>query len=122
DFDAALNEFIDAAHSFHQYIVELNEDDPLEVRKINDKLMYLERAFIDPLGLPGRPFHRHLVFAPSSKNSYFGDAFPGLLDALFNIENLPEEEAHQQWKVVDKHLSVLTAFMHGAAITLKEAN
>lgn len=25
---------------------------------MNDQLMYLERAFIDPLGLPGRPFYR----------------------------------------------------------------
>lgn len=31
---------------------------PLQVRVMNDQLMYLERAFIDPLGLPGRPFYR----------------------------------------------------------------
>lgn len=31
---------------------------PLQVRMVNDQLMYLERAFIDPLGLPGRPFYR----------------------------------------------------------------
>lgn len=31
---------------------------PLQVRIMNDQLMYLERAFIDPLGLPDRPFYR----------------------------------------------------------------
>lgn len=30
----------------------------LAVRSLNDQLMFLERAFIDPLGLPGRPFYR----------------------------------------------------------------
>lgn len=31
---------------------------PIAVRIMNDQLMLLERAFIDPLGLPGRRFYR----------------------------------------------------------------
>jgi len=28
---------------------------PLAIRKINDQLIQLERGFVDPHGLPGRP-------------------------------------------------------------------
>ena len=31
---------------------------PLAVRHINDQLMLFERAFLDPQGLPGRPYAR----------------------------------------------------------------
>lgn len=31
---------------------------PIAVRIVNDQLMFIERAFIDPLGLPGRKFYR----------------------------------------------------------------
>lgn len=31
---------------------------PVTVRIMNDQLMFIERAFIDPLGLPGRKFYR----------------------------------------------------------------
>jgi len=31
---------------------------PVAVRIMNDQLMFIERAFIDPLGLPGRKFYR----------------------------------------------------------------
>ncbi|XP_077996989.1 N-acetylated-alpha-linked acidic dipeptidase 2-like [Glandiceps talaboti] len=122
DFYNALDEFESAANDFHAYIesVESNVDDPFEVRGINDKLMYLERSFVDPIGLPDRLLDRHVVFAPSSKDTYVGDAFPGLVDALFDIDQLEEPAATKQWKVVEKHLSVLTYFVHGAAKTLKE--
>lgn len=42
---------------------------PLQVRTINDQLMYLERAFIDPLGLPGRPFYRLFTHIHGSKSN-----------------------------------------------------
>ncbi|XP_070577802.1 N-acetylated-alpha-linked acidic dipeptidase 2-like [Ptychodera flava] len=120
NFYTALEEYKEAAKNFHAYIDNLETVDPFEVRSINDKLMYLERSFIDPLGLPDRLLNRHVVFAPSSKNTYFGDAFPGLLDGMFDIDNLGEPEATEQWKLVEKHVSVLTYFVHGAAKTLKE--
>jgi N-acetylated-alpha-linked acidic dipeptidase len=64
-----------------------NERDyELEIRKLNDLLMLTERAFIDYNGLPNRPFFRHIVYAPSQYDSYFGQAFPAISDAIFTAD------------------------------------
>ncbi|XP_053167805.1 N-acetylated-alpha-linked acidic dipeptidase 2-like isoform X2 [Hemicordylus capensis] len=55
---SAVTNFTEAAADFHQRLSQLNKNDPLAVRRMNDQLMLLERAFIDPLGLPGRRFYR----------------------------------------------------------------
>jgi hypothetical protein len=48
--------------------------------------MLTERAFIDYNGLPNRPFFRHIVYAPSQYDSYFGQAFPAISDAIFTAD------------------------------------
>ncbi|XP_062873217.1 N-acetylated-alpha-linked acidic dipeptidase 2 [Trichomycterus rosablanca] len=118
-FDAlfsAVNNFTHAAQGFHQRLDTLDTTDALAVRMVNDQLMYLERAFIDPLGLPGRPFYRHIVFAPSSHNKYAGESFPGIYDALFDIGNAPEPE--QAWTEVKRQISIASFTVNAAADTL----
>ena len=44
--------------------------DPLLLRRLNDQAMLLERVFLIPGGLPGRPAYRHAFFSPSKHNSY----------------------------------------------------
>uniref|UniRef100_A0A665U970 Glutamate carboxypeptidase 2 n=1 Tax=Echeneis naucrates TaxID=173247 RepID=A0A665U970_ECHNA len=88
----------------------------LPVRIMNDQLMYLERTFIDPLGLPGRPFYRHVIFAPSSHNKYAGESFPGIYDALFDIENSADPE--KAWEEVKRQISIAAFTVHAAAMTL----
>ena len=39
-------------------------------RMLNDKMMYLERVFLLPSGLPGRPTYKHALFSPAKFNSY----------------------------------------------------
>jgi N-acetylated-alpha-linked acidic dipeptidase len=39
-----------------------------------------ERALLDPAGLPGRPWFRHLVYAPLP--SYEAETLPGAREAL----------------------------------------
>ena len=41
----------------------------MAVREINDQLMQLDRAFIDPAGLPGRPLKRQVY--PFSQNVFY---------------------------------------------------
>ncbi|XP_056297666.1 N-acetylated-alpha-linked acidic dipeptidase 2 isoform X2 [Pseudoliparis swirei] len=116
-FDAlfsAVNNFTAAARGFHER--PLRRDDPLELRAVNDQLMYLERAFIDPMGLPGRPFYRHVIFAPSSQNKYAGMAFPGIYDALFDIKNSADPPA--AWEEVKRQISIAAFTVHAAAMTL----
>ncbi|XP_032151694.1 N-acetylated-alpha-linked acidic dipeptidase 2-like [Sapajus apella] len=85
---------------------------------MNDQLMLLERAFIDPLGLPEKPFYRHIIFAPSSHNKYAGESFPGIYDAIFDIEN--KVDSRLAWKEVKKHISIAAFTIQAAAGTLKE--
>ena len=43
---------------------------PFAIRKVNDQLIQLERAFIDPQGLPGRPLARYLLQTTIHITSY----------------------------------------------------
>uniref|UniRef100_A0AAQ6A4I6 glutamate carboxypeptidase II n=1 Tax=Amphiprion ocellaris TaxID=80972 RepID=A0AAQ6A4I6_AMPOC len=113
---SAVENFTVAATDFHERLEILNTADPLQVRIMNDQLMYLERAFIDPLGLPGRPFYRHVIFAPSSHNKYAGESFPGIYDALFDIENSADPE--KAWEEVKRQISIAAFTVNAAAMTL----
>lgn len=48
--------------------------------QINDRLMKQERALLDDRGLPGRPWFKHLIYAPLP--SYEAVTLPGLREAL----------------------------------------
>ncbi|KAM5224854.1 N-acetylated-alpha-linked acidic dipeptidase 2 isoform 3-T3 [Hipposideros larvatus] len=115
---SAVKNFSEAALDFHRRLTEVDLNNPIAVRIMNDQLMLLERAFIDPLGLPGRQFYRHIIFAPSRHNKYAGESFPGIYDAMFDIEN--KADPRLAWREVKKHISIATFTIQAAAGTLKE--
>uniref|UniRef100_A0A452RCM6 Aminopeptidase NAALADL1 n=1 Tax=Ursus americanus TaxID=9643 RepID=A0A452RCM6_URSAM len=115
---SAVKNFSDAASDFHRRLTQVDLNNPVAVRMVNDQLMLLERAFIDPLGLPGRRFYRHIIFAPSSHNKYAGESFPGIYDAMFDIEN--KEDSRSAWTEVKKHISIAAFTIQAAAGTLTE--
>jgi N-acetylated-alpha-linked acidic dipeptidase len=51
-------------------------------RAINDRLMLAERAFIDFNGLNERQMLRNVVWAPGQFDSYAGELFPSISDAI----------------------------------------
>ncbi|KAI9845555.1 MAG: hypothetical protein M1837_004652 [Sclerophora amabilis] len=53
-----------------------------EVRKVNSKYKYFERQFLRPEGLDGRPWFKHVVFAPGLWTGYAGATFPGLVESI----------------------------------------
>lgn len=61
---------------------------------------------------------RHIIFAPSSHNKYAGESFPGIYDAMFDIEN--KEDPHSAWTDVKKHISIAAFTIQAAAGTLTE--
>ncbi|XP_041437040.1 N-acetylated alpha-linked acidic dipeptidase 2 L homeolog isoform X2 [Xenopus laevis] len=115
---SAIHNFTEASDGLHQRLEHLDRHNPLAVRIMNDQLMFAERAFIDPLGLPGRQFYRHVIFAPSSHNKYAGESFPGIYDTLFDIENKVDQ--YQAWEEVKRQISVATFTVQAAAETLQE--
>nr|GFC38986.1 probable glutamate carboxypeptidase 2 [Tanacetum cinerariifolium] len=60
------------------------KDQPWKLREMNDRLMMAERALTDREGLSGRPWYKHLIYAPSKHNRYGSKCFPGIDDALEN--------------------------------------
>jgi hypothetical protein len=47
---------------------------------MNEKLMQVERTLVEPKGMPGRPFIRHLLVAPQP--SYRSAYLPRIWDAI----------------------------------------
>ncbi|XP_048349000.1 N-acetylated-alpha-linked acidic dipeptidase 2-like isoform X3 [Sphaerodactylus townsendi] len=121
-FDALFSSvanFTAAAADFHQRLAQLDKNNPIAVRSMNDQLMLLERAFTDPLGLPGRPFYRHVIFAPSSHNKYAGVSFPGIFDAMFDISS--KKDQRNAWQEVKRQISIAVFTVESAAGTLTAA-
>ena len=59
---------------------------------------------------------RHLVFAPSSKDYYSADAFPGIVDAMFNIDEDPDQVT--RWKIVSEQMAMTAFIIQSASSTL----
>jgi N-acetylated-alpha-linked acidic dipeptidase len=56
---------------------------------VNAALTRVERAFLLPAGLPGRPWFKHAVYAPGLTTGYGAWPFPAIRQAL--EENKPEQ-------------------------------
>jgi len=80
-------------------------------------MLAVDRAFIDPAGIPMRPSYRHVIFAPSLYNSYAGSTFPGLSDLMHDIDQHPQPDT--QWEEVRRHLATIIYCFQSAASVLK---
>jgi N-acetylated-alpha-linked acidic dipeptidase len=58
----------------------LERADADALRTLNRQALRFERAFIAADGIPGRPWYRHLIYAP--KFTYAPEIFPGISEAL----------------------------------------
>jgi N-acetylated-alpha-linked acidic dipeptidase len=47
---------------------------------LNARLILVERGLLDPAGIPGRPWYRHLIYAP--KYTYAPEVLPGVAEAV----------------------------------------
>ncbi|XP_044775693.1 putative N-acetylated-alpha-linked acidic dipeptidase isoform X1 [Neomonachus schauinslandi] len=115
---SAVTNFTEIASKFSERLQHLDKNNPILLRIMNDQLMFLERAFTDPLGLPDRPFYRHVIYAPSSHNKYAGESFPGIYDALFDIES--KVDPSKAWGEVKRQISIAAFTVQAAAGTLRE--
>jgi N-acetylated-alpha-linked acidic dipeptidase len=81
DLRAAAEELAKAALLFNvSRTVALERGDRATLEALNQKLLRYERAFLDPEGLPGRPWYRHLIHAP--KFTYEPEILPGVAEAI----------------------------------------
>ncbi|MFQ6046642.1 MAG: transferrin receptor-like dimerization domain-containing protein, partial [Gemmatimonadales bacterium] len=52
------------------------------LRRLNGLLLAVEDAFLDPEGLPGRPWYRHQLYAPGFYTGYGVKTLPGVREAI----------------------------------------
>ncbi|XP_003798680.1 N-acetylated-alpha-linked acidic dipeptidase-like protein [Otolemur garnettii] len=113
---AAVEEFEAAAKALGQHIATLQKGtpDPLQVRMLNDQLMLLERAFLNPRAFPEERYYSHVLWAPRTSSTA---TFPGLANACSRASNTsPGSEA---WAEVQRQLSIVVVALEGAAATLR---
>jgi N-acetylated-alpha-linked acidic dipeptidase len=73
----------------------------LKAAGINKQLLAEERTLLDPDGIPGRPWFRHLIYAPLP--SYDAETLPGLREALTEGNlNRAREQARKLAEALDR--------------------
>ncbi|XP_064117525.1 putative N-acetylated-alpha-linked acidic dipeptidase [Macrobrachium nipponense] len=118
-FGEAVLEFRQAAEELTEKLAFVDTDNPLAVRRANDKLMMVEQAFIDPHGIPGRTDFNHVVVAPPMSSTFSNKAFNGLTDVLEDINMFDQEEQERRWEVFAQHLKAVTYMVDSAAKVLR---
>ncbi|XP_042865752.1 N-acetylated-alpha-linked acidic dipeptidase 2-like [Penaeus japonicus] len=94
------------------FLEKLNSADwnnDLVLRKYNDAMMLMERAFLSPFGLPRRPLLNHVLLAPSTLNGYTWDVFPGLRDLLRYGNATAAGDVKQHMAAVTHHFNMAAA-------------
>ncbi|KAM7329792.1 hypothetical protein ACRRTK_011405 [Alexandromys fortis] len=87
---------------------------PLQVRMVNDQLMLLERAFLNPRAFPENPYYSHVLWAPNTASAA---TFPGLANACARAQDT--NSGSEAWAEVHRQLSIVVMALEGAAATLK---
>ena len=109
---SALQEFSAAGESVDRATdAALSSGDAAAMRRVNDALMQVERAFLDPKGLPNRPWFRHMLIAPGLTTGYAPWPFPALQEA---VENRDAAMWTSEMKRVVAALGAGTASARGA--------
>eukprot|EP00923_Selenidium_pygospionis_P043201 GHVN01074470.1.p1 GENE.GHVN01074470.1~~GHVN01074470.1.p1 ORF type:complete len:329 (+),score=18.92 GHVN01074470.1:86-988(+) len=108
------------AAEFETCLQQVDLSDTLRVRGLNDQMMQVERAFLDPNGVPQQSSYKHLLAAPSKFNSYSGGAsFPGLDNLLFDVESMGNQTRRaRRWEEIRRHLATLIFTIDSAAGSL----
>lgn len=100
---AAIQELTAAANDIQEEIKKVRMDGSTAVRRrgLNDRLMLAERGFLDPEGLPGRQWFKHLIYGPRGNTESKIDFFPGIVDAISETRKGGHQQAttrHHIWR------------------------
>ncbi|KAL4238468.1 N-acetylated-alpha-linked acidic dipeptidase 2 [Mactra antiquata] len=114
----AIETYEKEAKSFHEVINKINQNNPFELRRVNDQLMQIDRSFLDPAGLPRRQQSRNVLHSVTDYNAFPAESFPGLKDALYRLRENKTEDTIRE---LQHQFTVLVFTIQSAANTLKES-
>jgi N-acetylated-alpha-linked acidic dipeptidase len=101
-----------AAAQYHAAAAKIPMLSPEKRKSLNAELALAERRLTSDEGLPGRPWIRHLLYAPGTYTGYGAKTIPGVREAL---EQGRYEEAQAQLAVVAKAIANEAAFVEEVA-------
>jgi N-acetylated-alpha-linked acidic dipeptidase len=79
---------------------------PKKIQGLNEHLLQVESNWLDPAGIPGRPWFQHLLY--SSRYTYAHLEFPGLTEAVEKRNwKLAAQQAALLEKAVEKNTKLL---------------
>ncbi|HET6545473.1 MAG TPA: transferrin receptor-like dimerization domain-containing protein [Rhodanobacteraceae bacterium] len=87
-------------------------------RQVNRDLQAMEQALLDPDGLPGREWYRHMIYAPGLLTGYGVKTLPGVREA---IEEHAFDRANHYSGVIAKALDTYSEKLDKAAALLGNA-
>jgi N-acetylated-alpha-linked acidic dipeptidase len=85
------------------------ESSPEKTERLNQQLLQVESNWLDPAGIPGRPWFQHLLYA--ARYTYAHLEFPGLTEA---VEKGDWKLASQQAELIDRALDRNTLLLKTA--------
>ncbi|VDN31151.1 unnamed protein product [Gongylonema pulchrum] len=91
-FIKASSDFLDRARRFegiiqltlHEYV--LNPYELNIISLLNDRLMEVERCFVNPRGMPEQPSQRHMLFSVNSSDEYSSKVMGSVHNAVRFLE------------------------------------
>jgi N-acetylated-alpha-linked acidic dipeptidase len=82
----AIKNFADEANRIErerqQLVAQDGSSSSSKLRRLNDSLIFAERAFIDDRGLNGRPWYKHEIYAPGIFTGYASQPLTDFRQAL----------------------------------------
>jgi N-acetylated-alpha-linked acidic dipeptidase len=90
---------------------------PEKMRHLNEQLLQVESNWLDPAGIPGRPWFQHLLY--SSRYTYAHLEFPGLTEA---VEKSDWKLAGQQAALLEKAVEKNTRLLRSAQSSWEKNN
>ena len=115
----AVNQLSASARQFDTAVAEvaLRGDAGASVRQsINTALRSLEQSLLGDPGLPGRPWYRHVVYAPGTYTGYGVKTLPGVREAVEERQYAAVDPAiHQAVAALDAYRAKLDEAREGIA-------
>jgi N-acetylated-alpha-linked acidic dipeptidase len=81
------------------------------IEQVNEKIQKSEQTLTEPDGLPGRPWYRHLIYAPGFYTGYGVKTMPGAREAI---------EQHE-WAQADSQIVRIGAVLNAEAMLVADA-
>jgi N-acetylated-alpha-linked acidic dipeptidase len=109
---APLENGIDAlTRSAQRYDAARQKASASNLEAVNAKLIESERRLTDSTGLPGRPWFRHMIYAPGFYTGYGVKTIPGVREAI----------EQKRWQEADDQIQRVGAILTREADLLDEA-